>query len=129
MLSEHFDESEFCCHHCSELKINPRLIELLEQLRYNIGGFPLIVSSGYRCSYWNSHEGGAKNSQHLYGNAADILCPEQLSSLGEFKWYAEQLPFDAIGYYERGHNGKDGWLHLDVRNGGTTEGEKIYWEG
>ena len=129
MLSEHFSESEFACHHCNELKINPRLIELLEQLRYNIGGFPLTISSGYRCEYWNKHEGGAEKSQHIFGNAADVLCPDGLDSLGEFKWYAYQLPFDAIGYYERGYKGKDGRLHLDVRYGGVTGEEKIYWEG
>lgn len=129
MLSEHFSESEFACHHCGELKVNPRLIELLEELRYNAGGLPLEINSGYRCPYWNEHEGGAERSQHIFGNAADVACPEHLSSLDEFKWYADQLPFDAIGYYYRGENGKEGRLHLDVRYGGITGENKIYWEG
>lgn len=131
MLSEHFSEEEFACHHCGELKINPRLIELLEQLRYNIGGYPLTISSGYRCPYWNEHEGGASLSQHVLGNAADILIPEQLDSIGEFEWYANQLSFDGVGVYPRGYNGKDGWLHLDVRCGGVTTNidDKAYWEG
>ena len=125
MLSEHFSESEFACHHCGEVKANPRLIELLEELRYNTGGLPLEINSGYRCPYWNEHEGGASNSQHLYGNAADVACPSHLT-MGQFKWYCEQLPFDAIGYYYRGEH--EGWIHVDVRYGGTTGEEKIYWE-
>lgn len=125
MLSEHFSEEEFACHHCGELEINPRLIDLLEELRYNIGGYPLIINSGYRCEYWNAHEGGVANSQHVLGNAADVACPEELE-FGEFLWYAKQLGFDAIGIYE-----DDNFLHLDTRNGGISESEddKIYWEG
>ena len=35
-------------------------------------GKPIVVSSGYRCEKLNSRVGGAKNSQHCYGTAADI---------------------------------------------------------
>ena len=121
MLSEHFSESEFTCPCCGKLKFNPRLIELLEQLRWNIGGYPLYVNSGYRCENHNKHVGGADNSQHLNGNAADISCPKQLS-FGQFKWYVDQLPFDGIGIYEF-----ENFIHVDVRNGGINS--KIYWEG
>ena len=126
MLSEHFAENEFTCKHCGKgaEKINPRLIELLEKLRYEIGGYPLYINSGYRCETHNKNVGGAANSQHVKGNAADIACPKQLS-FGEFKWYVDQLPFDGIGIYERGEN--EGWIHVDVRDGGKNS--KIYWEG
>ena len=122
MLSEHFAESEFTCKHCGKgaEKISPRLIELLEQLRYNIGGYPLHINSGYRCPTHNANVGGVPNSQHVQGTAADIACPPQLS-FGQFKWYVDQLPFDGIGIYE------PDFIHVDVRNGGKNS--KIYWEG
>lgn len=33
---------------------------------------PIVITSGYRCSALNSLVGGAKNSLHLHGYAADI---------------------------------------------------------
>lgn len=48
------------------------LIEkILDPLRQAYGK-PIIVTSGYRCKALNSAIGGASNSQHLYGQAADI---------------------------------------------------------
>lgn len=132
-LSEHFDESEFWCKGdicgCNHsLKIDPRLIELLEELRANIGGYPLLINSGYRCPRWNEIVGGASHSQHCMGTAADVACPENLT-MPEFLWYVEQLPFDGIGYYYRGSSkGPDnGWIHCDNRNGSV--GKHIFWEG
>ena len=46
---------------------------LLEPLRLRVG--PIKISSGYRCSLLNKRVGGASNSDHLYGCAADILVP------------------------------------------------------
>lgn len=45
--------------------------KLLEPLRAKIGK-PLIVLSGYRSQEVNKAVGGAKNSQHLTGNACDF---------------------------------------------------------
>lgn len=39
-------------------------------------GRPIVVTSGYRCKDLNSLVGGAKNSDHLYGYAADIRSVE-----------------------------------------------------
>ena len=124
-LSDHFDSDEFACHHCGEVQVNPKLIELLEQLRYNIGGYPLTINSGYRCPTHNRNVGGVSNSQHVLGNAADVACPKELD-FDEFLWYAKQIEFDAIGIYRDSN-----FLHLDSRNGGISKSEddKIYWEG
>lgn len=121
-LSPHFDASEFTCHHCGAGadKISKRLIDLLEQLRENIGGLPLHVNSGYRCPYHNSQVGGVPNSQHVLGTAADIATPAGMS-FENFKWYVQQLPFDGVGFYA------PDFIHVDTRNGGT--GSKIFWEG
>jgi len=129
MLSEHFSESEFWCRgqdqgtcNCGHsLKVDPRLIELLEELRSNIGGVPLIINSAYRCPMHNQSVGGVPNSQHTKGTAADVACPSGLT-MPEFLWYVEQMDWDGIGYYPYSQ-----FIHCDCREGGI--GAHIYWEG
>lgn len=126
--SEHFSAEELRCHGkgCCDGgvdKISPRLLELLEQLRSDTGGLPLKISCAYRCPIHNAEiPGSAKFSQHMYGTAADVICPDHLE-FGEFLWYVEQLPFDGIGVYE-----DSGFIHVDVRNGGVGgPGDHIYF--
>lgn len=45
--------------------------KILDPLRERWGA-PIIVSSGYRCPKLNRAVGGAKTSQHMTGQAADI---------------------------------------------------------
>lgn len=47
-----------------------RVMWKLEALRHKLGDKPLIVASGFRSYACN---GGASNSQHLYGTAGDIV--------------------------------------------------------
>lgn len=122
-LSKHFDRGEFACHHCGDcIEISPRLLELLEQLRANIGNLPIHINSGYRCPSHNSNIGGVKNSQHLLGTAADLAIPNNLT-LQEFLRHVEHLPFDWIGVYPLSY-----FIHVDVRNGGIGTGIIDYME-
>ena len=52
------------------------LAEGLERVRAALGGKPIHVNSGYRCAALNAAVGGAGNSMHMRGLAADILCPQ-----------------------------------------------------
>lgn len=48
------------------------LIQLLDKIREKWGS-PIIVTSGFRCNKLNNAVGGSKTSQHLQGQAADII--------------------------------------------------------
>lgn len=47
---------------------------VLQPLRFIIQE-PIIITSGYRSELLNTIIGGAKNSQHIRGEAADIIVP------------------------------------------------------
>jgi len=74
-LSKHFDAKEFKCK-CGKCDstgvVNPELIDVLENLRSEIL-CPIQINSGHRCIRHNRAVGGVPNSQHLLGNAADIV--------------------------------------------------------
>ncbi len=55
-----------------KFEIDPELVNKLEDLRTAIG-LPIKITSGYRSKDYNTRVGGAKDSQHLYGKAADIM--------------------------------------------------------
>jgi uncharacterized protein YcbK (DUF882 family) len=95
--------------------VHPELVRKLEGLR-NAVGAPVYITSGYRCARYNKVVGGAENSYHLFGMAADIwvkgISPEQLAEL------AERTGFDGIGIYP-----DQGFVHVDVR------GYRARWSG
>ena len=74
-LTKNFRYGEFWCN-----GIEPpvryrgniqKLADELQKLR-DIVKRPIVITSGYRTVKHNKNIGGAKNSQHLYGKAADI---------------------------------------------------------
>jgi hypothetical protein len=74
--SAHFWFTEFACKcgrmTCPKIKVVRELLVGLEKLRAL--GYPrgLRIVSGYRCPDHNAAVGGARNSQHMYGCAADL---------------------------------------------------------
>ena len=74
---EFFDRDEFKCKcggkYCNGFPAEPKeqLVRIADQLRKNLG-VPITVVSGLRCKTWNAIQGGVTNSQHMYGEAADI---------------------------------------------------------
>ncbi|KVM65603.1 peptidase M15 [Burkholderia gladioli] len=60
----------------SETLVNlTRTAQLLEKVRAELGDKPVLISSGYRCHALNRAVGGATNSAHGQGLAADFICP------------------------------------------------------
>lgn len=88
----------------------PELYDALEALRYHIGNKPVNVVSGYRCHTHNTKVGGAKNSQHMHGRAADIMVdgmsPKDVAVTAST--YVPQLRNGGIGVYPT-------FTHIDVR--------------
>lgn len=78
-LSEYFDSSEFACKcGCGGMNngagVNHRLVQVVETMR-QLCGCPLELSCAYRCPDHNAEVGGVWNSQHVYGEAADVQTP------------------------------------------------------
>lgn len=107
-LSSHFAETEFACRCCGLVRVNMRLVQMLEQLREHLGSRPVVITSGYRCEKHNYAVGGVKNSQHLLGNAADILVTGVVSE--KVAAAADDISFSGLGGYS-------GFTHVDIRPG------------
>lgn len=76
-------------------------------------GKPILVTSWYRPPAINHAIGGALNSQHLKGSAADITPTERHKIYTFQKWLDEDIWRDrALGYGAR-----KGFVHVDLRNG------------
>jgi uncharacterized protein YcbK (DUF882 family) len=80
MDTAHFKQREFACPHCGVALARPRLLLALELLRTEVRR-PIPIESGYRCPVHNKQVGGASDSQHMYGAAADI--PLGIASLAQ----------------------------------------------
>ena len=91
-------------------RVNPQVVAGLEQISQEVG-YQLQVTSGYRSPEYNARVGGARNSQHVQGNATDIvqtgLTAEQRQA---FISAAIDAGFTAIGVYPT-------FTHVDVRGG------------
>ena len=102
-----FKVREFACNDGSdEILIDGNLVRYLQRERDLYG--VTNISSAYRTPYWNEHEHGAKDSQHLYGKAADIMCKN--GSPLEVAMTAEAMGMGGIGLYI-------GFTHIDTRSG------------
>ncbi len=114
-VTENFSEDEFACRCCGSLLLHPELLRKLEAMRFAAGA-PVIVTSGYRCQDYNKVVGGAANSYHTFGMAADVfvngVSTQRLAEL------AEDVGFDGIGIYP-----DQAFVHVDVR------GYRTRWEG
>jgi len=86
-----------------------RLAALLEQVRALVGA-PIAISSGYRSPALNRAVGGAANSAHVLGLAADIgtakLAPKALALLIR----QSDIAFDQLIY-------EGTWVHIALSAG------------
>ena len=83
-------------------------------------GVPLKINSAYRCKEHNANVGGARNSQHLNGIAADLkpmgCSPAELHEKIEELVARKHIPPGGLGLYNT-------FVHYDIRPG------KARWNG
>lgn len=107
-LSVNFKAKEFKCNDGSDVVfVSDTLVSILQAIR-NHFKTTVTINSGYRTPAYNKKVGGAAQSQHLYGMAADIVVkgvpPKKVAE------YAEKLmpTTGGIGVYPN-------FTHIDVR--------------
>ncbi|WP_030545064.1 D-Ala-D-Ala carboxypeptidase family metallohydrolase [Streptomyces albus] len=84
----------------------------LEALRHALGDQPIRVTSGFRSTACNNAVGGASNSRHLYGDAADLgVSPHSLCTLAKA---ARNHGFNGI--LGPGYPGHNDHTHVDHRS-------------
>ncbi|MFJ8577308.1 D-Ala-D-Ala carboxypeptidase family metallohydrolase [Micromonospora sp. NPDC093277] len=88
-----------------------RLMWKLEALRHRLGDKPIHVNSGFRSSACNRKVGGASDSQHLYGTAADLSSAS--SSLCRIAQEARSHGFSGI--FGPGYPDHSTHVHVDSR--------------
>lgn len=113
-LTKNFAINEFACKGsgcCSTVKIDSELAAKLQKIRDHFGK-AVTITSGYRCPTHNKAVGGATNSYHVQGMAADIIVKGV--SPAEVAKYAESIGMLGIGQYSN-------FTHVDTRS------DKYYW--
>ena len=91
------------------------LAEKVLQPAREILGRPIRITSGYRSVVTNRLVGGAKTSQHLKGEAADIQCDNNQELFDLIKDYLE---FDQLIYEHTGPTGP-AWIHVSYKKEGN----------
>lgn len=122
-LTRNFSLDEFSSH--DGLPTPPELIPNLQTLAENLQilrdylGFPIQINSGYRSPEQNKKVGGAPNSMHMQGKAADIVCqkytPHQVYTAVLTLISQGKVWFGGVGLY-------DTFVHVDIRN------DKVRWD-
>lgn len=108
-----------------ELAIEALVSNVLDPLREKIGK-PITVSSGFRSEAVNKQTpGSSKSSQHMKGEAADIVVaggPNAIFELG--KAVVELGRFDQVIFEHVGKNDLlPQWIHVSWNSSGKQRGE------
>ena len=116
-ITAHFNSAEFKCKcknkSCATTEIDHALVDILQQIRNHFGA-EVTINSAYRCKKHNAAVGGAKDSFHIQGRAADIKVSGVKPKL--VAQYAEHIGVKGIGLY-------DTFVHVDTRT------KRFLWKG
>lgn len=123
-MTKNFTKEEFDCNDGSEMNIAiyHNIVKVANQLQIlrNYIGKPITINSGYRSEEYNASIGGAKNSQHIMGRAADIvvkgMTPLAVHTTIELLIEKGDMLQGGLGLY-------DSFVHYDIR------GTKARWDG
>jgi hypothetical protein len=87
---------------------------VLEPARLSFGK-PIKVTSGFRSPSVNKAIGGATNSQHSKGEAADLFCEDNAKL---FEIIRNELVFDQL-IWEGGTKLQPAWVHVSYKTQGN----------
>ncbi len=115
-LTKNFYKIEFECRDGSimpdDVLENIKVLAENLQIVRDVLKEPIHINSGYRSEAHNKNIGGAKNSQHLLGNAADITMKnytsKDLSLIFKKLILRGNLKEGGLGLY-------NGFVHYDIR--------------
>lgn len=100
----------------AEIYLDDLVTNVLDPLR-EAWGYPIKVTSGYRCEKLNKAVGGVASSQHMKGQAADIQ-PIKYKDIDKFinfvKGWCMHNVFDQC-IIEKSRTGK--WIHISYNKG------------
>lgn len=118
MTSQHFCTLELKCHsgincaHCGgENLCTQRLLNALEALRIIAGNVPITINRAYSCAKHNAEVGGVEDSEHVLGNAADIV----IRGMTPAQMYRKARLVPAFRNGGIGVALVQGYIHVDVR--------------
>ena len=110
-----FTEEEFRCkcggRYCDgyPARMQEQVVRICDDARRHFGR-PGHVISGLRCQKHNANEGGVENSQHMYGEAVDLMIEDV--SADALLAYLLTLPGVRYAYKINGTN-----VHVDIPKG------------
>ena len=135
MLSKHFDLFTLCASETAEAQgwHNLPEAEVIENLRalcthildplVDHFDLPVNVTSGYRHPRLNREIGGLEASQHILGQAADLMVGG-LTAGYLARWIAANLPFDEL-ILEKFDPASENWGWVHVSYAGARNRGKI----
>ena len=137
-ITEHFSLSEFVESETARrkkidnnpsaeiiLRIMNLCTQVLEPLRLKYGS-PITVTSGYRCPLLNKAVGGAADSQHMRGEAADIKGKSPSDNMQLFHLIREMHIFDQVICEEYDpHTNTCAWVHVSLKMDGVNRSRAL----
>jgi len=105
-------------------------VDVLQPIR-DAWGQPIVVTSGYRCPRLNKAVGGVANSQHVYGQAADIKAANPADN-GKLFACIRKLVKDGrikVGQliWEYGTRRNPRWVHVSLPRSGKANNQVLYY--
>jgi uncharacterized protein YcbK (DUF882 family) len=105
----YFTKADFACKHCGENKMSDPFMLLIDELRHRCG-FPIVVTSGYRCPEHNQRVSTTgPNGPHTTGLAVDLGVSRHRA--WDVLRVAMEMRFTGIGVNQKGTSR---FLHLDM---------------
>lgn len=103
--------------HCKFIRVDPLLVQALEEIRCYLEGAKITILSGYRNPEYNRSVGGVPDSAHIDGLAADIKA--EVETFAELLKACDHIISNqgGVGAYP-----DKGFVHIDIR------GYRSRWE-